>query len=90
MKLKQLQNKEIRSHRLTAFGKTDDSRQFPNLDEDAPMTLGKAFGPSEPATAEISSLRGIGKSLITGLALAGLLLEPAGPSTIKAIHPDLT
>ncbi len=52
--------------------------------------LGKVFGLSEPTTAEISSLRGIGKFLITGLALAGLLLAPAGPSTIKAIHPDPT
>lgn len=90
MKSKQLQNNEVRGRRSTALGKTDDSLQFPNLDEDAPTTFGKAFGPSEPATAEISSLRSIGKSLITGLALAGLLLAPAGPSTIKAIHPDPT
>lgn len=90
MNSKQVQNNEVRGRRLTALGKTDNSLQFPNLDEDDPTTLGKAFGPSEPATAEISLLRGIGKSLITGLALAGLLLAPAGPSTIKAIHPDPT
>lgn len=90
MNSKQVQNNEVRGRRLTALGKTDDSRQFPNLDEGVPTTLGKAFGPSEPATAEISSLRGIGKSLITGLAMAGLLFAPAGPSTIKAIHPDPT
>ena len=90
MNSKQLQDNEVRGRRLTALGKTDDSLQFPNLDEDAPTTLGKAFGPSGPATAEISSLRGIGKSLITGLVLAGLLLAPAGPSIIKAIHPDPT
>ena len=90
MRSKQLQNNEVRGRRLTTLGKTGDSLQFPNLDEDAPTTLGKAFGPSEPATAEISLLRGIGKSLITGLAMAGLLLAPAGPLTITAIHPDLT
>lgn len=90
MNSKQLQNNEVRGRRLTALGKTDDSIQFLNLDEDTPTTLGKAFGPSEPATAEISLLGGIGKSLITGLALAGLLLAPAGPSIIKAIHPDPT
>lgn len=28
---------------MTALGKTDDSLQFSNLDEDTPMTLGKAF-----------------------------------------------
>ena len=90
MKSKQLQNNEVRGRRLTVLGKMDNSLQFPNLDEDAPITLGKAFVPSELATAEISSLGGIGKSLITGMALAGLLLAPAGPSTIKAIHPDPT
>lgn len=37
-----------------------------------------------------ASPRGIGKSLIKGLALAVLLLAPAGPSTTKAIHPDPT
>lgn len=41
---------------MTALGKTGVSLQFPNLDEDAPITLGKAFGPSEPAPPYISSV----------------------------------
>ena len=65
---------------MTALGKTDNSNN-------ARQSL---WAVRAGHRAEISSLRGIGKSLITGLALAGLLLAPAIPSTIKAIHPDLT